>query len=327
MYSYLNSSDVDADKSSKRDSDGILNVDSSEVKNSINYSPSLNYGINTKDNYLNKIKKKANYPWDIKSTLENLYPVDNKKVNNKTIKKESYLSNKDFFRELESVEKRYDNRNKITRGALDIIKEYSVTRPIARTYEKVMDFKELREVAFPFKSINHMRAALDIGKGIDIDGSDNLSSTSDRFALEYDNLYKNNKLKGKIEEGRNALRHTLWQGALSSKYGPKVARDAGDSHETRPYIDVSIRDFDKYTDADMVTDLLNNKIGRRIGAMYPGSSRKELALRVLEEYWRNGLYSYEQGRDGRWYVQKKRIPDNVFYDLYNKYKKLNNFGR
>ena len=77
----------------------------------------------------------------------------------------------------------------------------------------------------------------------------------------------------------------------------------------------------------MVTDLLNNKIGRRIGAMYPGSSRKELALRVLEEYWRNGLYSYEQGRDGRWYVQKKRIPDNVFYDLYNKYKKLNKFGR
>ena len=52
--------------------------------------------------------------------------------------------------------------------------------------------------------------------------------------------------------------------------------------------------------------------------MYPGSSRKELALRVLEEYWRNGLYSYEQGRDGRWYVQKKRIPDNVFYDLYSK---------
>lgn len=228
---------------------------------------------------------------------------------------------------LGSWEKEHDNRNKITRGALDIIKEYSVTRPIARAYEKVMDFKELREVAFPFKSINHMRAALDIGKGIDIDGSDNLSSTSDRFALEYDNLYNNNKLKGKIKEGRNALRHTLWQGALSSKYGPKVALDAGDSHETRPYIDVSIRDFDKDTDADMVTDLLNNKIGRRIGAMYPGSSRKELALRVLEEYWRNGLYSYEQGRDGRWYVQKKRIPDNVFYDLYNKYKKLNKFGR
>jgi hypothetical protein len=189
-----------------------------------------------------------------------------------------------------------------------------------------MDEKLLREVAFPFKSINHMRAALDIGKGIDIDGSDNLSSTSDRFALEYDNLYNNNKLKGKIKEGRNALRHTMWQGALSSKYGPKVARDAGDSHETRPYIDVSIRGFDKDTDADMVTDLLNNKIGRRIGAMYPGSSRKELALRVLEEYWKSGLYSYEQGRDGRWYVRKRTIPNDVFNALYKKYKNLNDYG-
>lgn len=80
MNSYLNFSDDEADKSSKRDLDGILNVDSSEVKNSINYSPSLNYGINTKDNYLNKIKKKANYPWDIKSTLENLYPEEKSRI-------------------------------------------------------------------------------------------------------------------------------------------------------------------------------------------------------------------------------------------------------
>lgn len=224
---------------------------------------------------------------------------------------------------LGSWEKEHDNRNKITRGALDIIKEHSVTRPIARAYEKVMDFKELREVAFPFKSINHMRAAYDIGKGID--GSDNLSSTSDRFALEYDNLY-NNKLKGKIKEGRNALRHTLWQGALSSKYGPKVARDAGDSHETRPYADVSVRDFDKKEDADMVTDLLNNKIGRRLGVMYPNISRRDLALRIIEEYWRSGLYSYEQGRDGRWYVRKRTISNDVFNALYKKYKNLNDYG-
>ena len=226
---------------------------------------------------------------------------------------------------LDSWEKAHDNRNKITRGVLDIIKEHSITKPIARAYEKMMDVKELREVAFPFKSVNHLRAAYDIGKGID--GSDNLSSTSDRFSAMYDSIYDKNKLKAKIKQGRNALRHTFWQGALSSKYGPKVARDAGDSHETRPYIDLSIRSFDKDTDADMVTDLLNNKIGRRIGVMYPECSRKELALRVLEEYWRNGLYSYDQGRDGRWYVQKKRLPDNIFYDLYNEYKKLDDFGR
>ena len=51
-----------------------LNVDSSKVKNSINYGSLLNYSSNAKDNYLNRIKKKDNYAWDIKSTLENLYP-------------------------------------------------------------------------------------------------------------------------------------------------------------------------------------------------------------------------------------------------------------
>lgn len=326
MYNnFFNDSDEVTDKSRESELSRILSVDSREVKSSINYGSSLNYSNDSNDNYLSKVKKKVNYPWNIESTLEDLYPTNNK-INNKVTRKEpQYYINREPFQDLENLEKGYDNRNKITRGALDIIKEYAITRPLARAYEKMMDVKELREVTFPFKSANHVRAALDIGIGIN--NSNNLSSTTDRFALEYDSLYNKNKLKGKIEEGRNALRHTLWQGALSSKYGPKVARDAGDSHETRPYIDLSIRDFIDKKDADMVTDLLNNKIGRRIGIMYPGSSRKELALRVLEEYWRNGLYSYEQGRDGRWYIQKKRIPDKVFNDLYNKYKELNDFGK
>lgn len=94
---------------------------------------------------------------------------------------------------------------------MDIIKEYGITRPIARAYEKIMDEKLLRELAFPFKSINHARAALDIGKGI--------------------------------------------------------------------------------KDADMVTDLLNNKIGRRLD------------------------------------VRKRTITDDVFNALYDRYKNLNNYGR
>ena len=320
MNGYLNFSNSEADKREQREQEMGLNVDSSKVKNSINYGSLLNYSSNAKDNYLNRIKKKDNYAWDIKSTLDNLYPEEKKqnKIRRKiNFKLPVFFAERIPLQQMRGWEKEHDRRNKITRGSLDIIKEYAVTRPLARTYERIMDEKLLREVAFPFKSINHIRAAIDIGKGID--GSDNLSSTAERFALEYDKLYEKDK-PGKIEEGRNAIRHTLWQGALSSKYGPKIARDAGDSHETRPYIDVSIRDFDKDTDADMVTDLLNNKIGRRIGAMYPGSSRKELALRVLEEYWKSGLYSYEQGRDGRWYVRKRTIPNDVFNALYKKYK-------
>jgi hypothetical protein len=186
--------------------------------------------------------------------------------------------------------------------------------------------KLLREAAFPFKSYGHMRAATDIGFGIN-KRSNNLSSTSDRFAEKYDDLFKEKHLTGKIEQGRNALRHTIWQSALTSKHGSKVARDAGDSHETRPYANVNVRAFYDKEEADMVADLLNNKIGRRIGTIHPHKSKKELALLVLEEYWRNGLYSYEQGRDGKWYIRKMRIPDSIFYDLYDKYKELNEYGR
>ena len=318
MNSNLNFSDSEVDKRKNREREMDLNADLSKVKKSVSNNYSSLYDNNSRDYYLGRINKKANDVWNIKSTLEKIYPVNNKK-------EPIYYTGKISLKNVDNWEREHDRRNKIKRGALDIIKEYGITRPIARAYEKIMDEKLLRELAFPFKSINHARAALDIGKGIK-DGSNNLSSTAERFALEYDKLYKKDK-SGKIEEGRNAIRHTLWQGALSSKYGPKIARDAGDSHETRPYADVGVRDFDNKEDADMVTDLLNNKIGRRLGLMYPGCSRRDLALHIIEEYWRSGLYSYEQGRDGRWYVRKRTITDDVFNALYDRYKNLNNYGR
>ena len=83
MYNnFFNDSDEVTDKSRNREPDEIFNVDSSEAKNSINYGSSLNYGSNTKNNYLSGVKQKAKYPWDIKSTLENLYPTENKKQSN-----------------------------------------------------------------------------------------------------------------------------------------------------------------------------------------------------------------------------------------------------
>ena len=31
--------------------------------------------------------------------------------------------------------------------------------------------------------------------------------------------------------------------------------------------------------------------------------------------------------DGKWYVTEKLIPDDVYYDLYEKYRSLNKYGR
>ena len=320
---YKNSHDLwDGETINKSDDNAEISfgADSSKVKNFVGNN--LPYNINKSDEknpfMRGKMRQKMDDVW------------------NKYIAvRDSYIHPKHYYRlgpftlgkapaDMESWERVHDNHNKIIRGLLDFTRNYA--KPVAKAYEKYMDVKLLREARIPFKSPNHAAAALDVGFGIN--DSNNLSSTAQRFAAQYDTLYsRRNYSTNKINQGTNAIRHTYWQGALSSKYGPKVARDIGDSHETRPYADVNIRVFDNKEDADMVTDLLNNKIGRRVGAQYPGISRQELAFRVLEEYWKRGLYSYEQMPNGKWYVTKKVIPFDVYCDLYEKYKSLNKYGK
>ena len=209
------------------------------------------------------------------------------------------------------------------RGALDIIEHYRLTRPVKRAYESVMDFKELREAAFAFKSPTHAKAALDLLPYSYKLPYSNISSDAQMFAAKYEELFtdKDEAYKDfyKIDQGDNAIRHTVWQAAITSKYGAQVARDAGDAHETRPYFDVHKRVYDNENDADMATDLLNNKIGRMIGVKYKNRSKKEIALKVLEEFYRNGLYTYKRGGDGRWYVENVKLPEKFFYALYKKY--------
>ena len=73
MYNnFFNDSDEVTDKSRESELSRILSVDSREVKSSINYGSSLNYSNDSNDNYLSKVKKKVNYPWNIESTLEDL---------------------------------------------------------------------------------------------------------------------------------------------------------------------------------------------------------------------------------------------------------------
>ena len=77
----------------------------------------------------------------------------------------------------------------------------------------------------------------------------------------------------------------------------------------------------------MITDLLNNEIGRRIGTNNKRLDRKGIALIALREYWQNGLFTYEKGNDGMWHVVKRRISDDVYNAMYNKFIGLDNNGR
>lgn len=238
----------------------------------------------------------------------------------------NYLKMKD----IDKWEKENEKENRRIRERLNSMKKWPVAKLAADAYERYLDFKEAREVAIPFKSLSHAFAAADIGLGIDKDRN-NLASTSDRFAKEIDKYFivddKEDDKRHFSSTLRNALRHTIWQGVLSSQYTPQVAYDVAMSHETRPYADTGRRIFSSEAEADMVTDLLNNVIGRKIGAENRHLSRKQIALLTLEELRKNGLYHYEPCDDGTWRIAKVRISDDVYDAMRRKFSGLNDNGR
>lgn len=233
------------------------------------------------------------------------------------------------MQDIDKWEEDNKKRNKAHRERVEAMKRISFAKPVAEAYEKFMDFNEAREGVFPFRSPAHAVAAIDIGLGID-EESNNLSSVSDRFAQKIDKKNSSRQTGTKEQNTinfRNALRHAIWQGVLASQYNPQVAYSAAIRHETRPYADIDKRTFSSEAEADQVTDLLNNVIGRKIGAENTGLSRKQIALLVLEELWKNGLFHYEHCNDGTWRIAKVRISDEVFSSMYQDFLNSDDNGR
>ena len=233
------------------------------------------------------------------------------------------------MRDIDKWEEENKKRNSAKRERIERMKGNPFTSPIARGYEKTMDAKIARELAFPFRSPVHTAAAVDIGFGTNKKYK-NLSSASDRFANKIDKYFdrgdKKDGEKHYLSTLRNSMRHTIWQATLASQHNPQVAYSAGMAHETRPYADTDKRVFDNESDADMVVDLLNNAIGRRIGAKNRHLSRKQIALLALKELKDSGLYQYELCNDGLWRIMKVRISDDVYNEMYNTFINLDNEG-
>ena len=234
------------------------------------------------------------------------------------------------MRDIDEWEARNKEKNSAKRERVERMKNNPLTRPFALGYERTMDVKESRELAFPFRSPVHAVAATDIGLGTN-DAYNNLSSASERFAKIIDEHFVRGDGKDEkmhyLSTLRNSMRHTIWQAMLASRYNPQIAYSAGMAHETRPYADTDKRVFENESEADMTVDLLNNVIGRRIGANNRHLSRKQIALLALNELRENGLYQYEYCSDGLWRVMKVRISDDVYNDMYNTFMNLDNDGK
>lgn len=157
----------------------------------------------------------------------------------------------------------------------------------------------------------------------------NISSGAQRFAQKIKDV--EGEASGVIELNEQssrigALRHPIWQAYITSKYDKGVAKIIGDNHEENHQMDLSVQKFKKMSDADAVTDLLNNQIGRRIGEINNGNTIKEFSLKVLDEYFKNGLYSLRYGDDDYWYVKKNKIPQSEYLKLKKIYSLADNNG-
>ena len=159
------------------------------------------------------------------------------------------------------------------------------------------------------------------------DGGWNISSRASNFAINM-KFSKSNFNGEELDEGssKGAFRHTLWQAMITTTFGQTTAKEAGWAHDPIFFATRKPGPFTKLENADKYVDLMNNKIGRKIGRSHPFASYKKLAGYVLEEYRNTGLYTVSIGNDGKYYAKQNQLS----YQEYKKSKEilenLNNKG-
>lgn len=174
--------------------------------------------------------------------------------------------------------------------------------------------------------LRHPIAATRIGFGV-TKGATDISTNATRFATRGEVLSGSKRAQRDEGSENGAFRHALWQSAIASEFGSKIAKEAGNAHENNPFTDLSVRSFNKLADADQTVDLLNNIIGRNIGSTNSGLKMDELANLVLEEFKNNGLYTATQDNNGNWNISKSTLSSEKYEQLKEIYKGLNKDGR
>ncbi|MDR0971051.1 MAG: RHS repeat-associated core domain-containing protein, partial [Bacteroidales bacterium] len=105
----------------------------------------------------------------------------------------------------------------------------------------------------------------------------------------------------------NAIRHTLWEAMLTNELGEDHAKRVGNSHESNTKINLNQRQFGDIEKADNMVDLLNNAIGREIGKKNKGTNNKTLAKKVIDEFYKNGLWTVRDNGNNVFSIEKTKI--------------------
>ena len=128
----------------------------------------------------------------------------------------------------------------------------------------------------------------------------------------------------------NAVRHTLWQAAISSQFDSIIAERAGDAYLSDTEVREGKTDYFSRLAADQAVDIRNNRIGRSIGSGKPQADMKTLAQAVLFYYKQVGLWTAAQvkGGSGRkvWRISQNKLSDAEYRRALNNLEVLNSDG-
>lgn len=173
---------------------------------------------------------------------------------------------------------------------------------------------------------NHPVAAQAIG--LPGENAVNITGNAARFALK---TGLDNQANGGEGLGTqvNAVRNTLWQAAITSRFGTEIAEKIGNAYEDDTAIRENKIQYFSRAAADQAADLRNNRIGRTIGAANPDADMKALAQAVLNHYQKEGLWTArsvtEKGRTS-WQIRRSKISRAEQQAASNRLKILNENG-
>jgi len=123
----------------------------------------------------------------------------------------------------------------------------------------------------------------------------------------------------------NAYRHTLWQSEITAEFGEDNATKAGNAHELDFRVPYKGGGYDNLEEADSYVDQRNNEIGRMIGSQNPNMSQNELADKVLDYYYSNGLWELEKVGD-KYIPVIKTLPQEQYDELNEAVATMNRYG-
>lgn len=127
----------------------------------------------------------------------------------------------------------------------------------------------------------------------------------------------------------NAVRHALWQAAISSQFDSEIAQKAGNAYLSDTELREGKTDYYSRLAADQAVDIRNNRIGRSIGSGKPNADMKTLAYGVLFYYHKIGLWTSAEIKNGSrsvWRISQNKISDAEYRRAIRNLEPLNSDG-